>query len=137
MNKLTPWQRIVLFTSAGQSFIKSVFDELVRLMKEDSIVRVIVVAIIVFALVACAGTSDKGLFAGSGGSTYEYKRTLIDGTSCNVTVVSGADMQGANLTIDKDCAVTTKVDNTQGVKEAIGLANTSVQAVREAVSKVP
>jgi hypothetical protein len=131
MKKLTPWQRIVLFTSAGQSFFKSIFDE------SDYVIIVIVIVVIFLGLIGCAGTSDKGLFAGSGGSTYEYKRTLPDGTGCNVTVVSGADMQGANLTIDKDCAVTTKVDGTSGVKEAIGLANTSVQAVREAVSKVP
>lgn len=87
-------------------------------------------------LTGCATGAD-GRFVGAGGGSYEYNRTLPDGSACKVSVISGRDVQGAVLQIDQNCAVTSKVDDTQGAVKALGVIGDSISLAREIAAKAP
>lgn len=89
-----------------------------------------------FTLSGCALSPD-GHVTGAGSASYEYKRTLADGSTCSVIMLSGRDVIGGALTIDKDCAVTSKADSTAGTGEAITVIGSSISAIREIAAKVP
>jgi len=92
--------------------------------------------VLALLLGGCAVGTD-GRLAGAGSASYEYKRTLADGSTCSVSVLSGRDVVGADLAVDKDCAVTSRADSTAGAVSALQVVGASISAVREAVSKVP
>lgn len=95
-------------------------------------------ALLAIALLALTGCAMRdGQLTGAGSASYEYKRTLADGSSCTVTMLSGRDVMGGALAIDKDCAVTTKADSTSGAGEALQVIDNGITAIREIASKVP
>jgi hypothetical protein len=87
-------------------------------------------------LSACAIGKD-GQLAGAGDANYTYKHTARDGSSCEVTILSGRDVQGAKLQIDKDCALTSGADNTRGAEAALKVIDNGITLGRELASKVP
>lgn len=89
-----------------------------------------------YILLAGCGISDNGI-VGAGSANYEYSRTLTDGSTCSVNVLTGRDVVGGALQIDKDCGVTSSVESTKGVNEALKTVNSAISAAREAISKVP
>lgn len=93
--------------------------------------------VITLALLTSCATGQDGRFVGAGGGSYEYTRTLADGSSCAVSVVSGRDVQGGVLRIDRECAVTSEVDSTLGAVEALKVIDDTVNGLREAVGKIP
>jgi hypothetical protein len=93
-------------------------------------------ALVGLFLTGCATGSD-GQFTGAGGGSYTYKRTLQDGSTCEISIVSGRDIQGGTLTIDKDCGVTSKADSTKGAEASLKVIGDTVNGIREAVSKIP
>lgn len=94
------------------------------------------VCLVALLLAGCALSPD-GHITGAGSASYEYKRTLADGSSCSVMLLSGRDVLGGSLAIDKDCGVVSKADSTSGTVEALQVVGDSINAVREAVRKVP
>lgn len=92
--------------------------------------------VVAMAATGCATGAD-GRFVGAGGGSYEYSRTLADGSTCKVSVISGRDVQGGVLKIDQNCAVTSKVDDTQGAVKALGVIDNSISLAREVTAKVP
>lgn len=94
-------------------------------------------ALVIIILLSACATGADGRFVGAGGGSYEYSRTLTDGSTCSVSVVTGRDVQGGVLQIDQNCAVTSKVDNTAGTVDALKVIDNSVSGLRDAVSKIP
>lgn len=86
-------------------------------------------------LAGCAINDDR--VAGAGSASYEYHRTLADGSTCTLSLLTGRDVVGGRLSIDKDCGVVSSADSTKGAVEAIGVINNSINAVRDAIGKVP
>lgn len=92
--------------------------------------------LIAVLLSGCAFGPD-GRVTGAGSASYEYKRTLADGSSCVLSIVSGRDIMGGELSIGENCQITTKASSTQGVVDSLRLADDSINAIRETVKKLP
>ena len=116
-----------IFKSCGRFFKDSVMGKYLF---------IVAILILLLILTGCATGSD-GRFVGAGGGSYEYKRTLADNSTCEVSVVSGRDITGGVLTIDKDCTVTSKADTTQGAVQSLQVISDTVKVIGAAVSKIP
>jgi len=98
----------------------------------------ITILVAVLMMSGCMGAIGlDGDKAGAGGASYHLTHTATDGTICEVSVVSGRDIQGGSLTVDKNCSVHSSVESTQGTKEALDVMNNMVNLGREALSKIP
>ena len=94
------------------------------------------IAAIALLLSGCTVGPDWRL-AGPGGASYEYTRTLADGTTCTVSLVSGRDIMGGNLHIGPNCELDSKADSTMGAVKSLEVINNGIQLSRELASKVP
>lgn len=92
----------------------------------------IAVSLLLAALLPACALMD-GRLTGAGSAIYTYKRTLADGSTCEVTTQSARDVNGGALVIDSQCALTAKADSTQGVVEAIKLADDLAKMVSGAI----
>ena len=93
--------------------------------------------ILLSLLLSGCAVGTNGQMAGTGDANYTYKHTARDGSTCEVTILSGRDVQGAKLQIDKDCALTSGADNTRGAEAALKVIDNGITLGRELASKVP
>lgn len=96
----------------------------------------IAVSLLMAALLPACALMD-GRMTGAGSAIYTYKRTLADGSTCEVSTQSARDVNGGALIIDENCALTAKADSTQGVVEAIKLVDNVTKMMRDIASKAP
>jgi len=97
----------------------------------------ILILITATTLSGCASMGDLGRFAGAGSASYEYERTLSDGSTCKLSLLSGRDVIGAKLDIGPNCEVTSKADETKGVDKALSTLDNAIDLAKEMASKAP
>lgn len=88
-------------------------------------------------LSGCAISDDLGQRVGPGSANYRYTHTRVDGSKCTVDILSGRDVEGADLSVDKDCALNSKADRTVGVEKALGTMDKAIDLIKELSTKVP
>lgn len=91
-----------------------------------------VIALIVFAISGCASTDGLRSQVGAGSAKYTFSRRLADGSVCSVDILSARDVIDGQLVIDKDCALTSKAGQTQGVAEAMQAVQKALDLVKAA-----
>lgn len=61
---------------------------------------------------------------------YQYKHTLADGSICELTISSARDVQAADISISKECALV-------GGAESLTVNDKAFDAINVLVTKIP